>query len=246
MLREQLKAKRAELEALTTKVKEGDAEAIKAAKTLTEEIKELQEKIKTAEEAERLLAQIGADGEKEEAPEIRANSLGANFVAHLKEKELGTHFNVSVPEFVKTYSDVQKTPTTSGVSAFATTYDRNVVTGARTPLVIRDLFAAETISGSTLVYLVEGAIEGAPAVTNEGAKKPQVHFADPTPKTVSLAKIAAFIKESDEYKDDDETHLEVYNFGSGSIRFETREAYAPNGLEGPLMSIVITDEVTES
>lgn len=202
MLRELLKAKKAELEALTTKVKEGDAEAIKAAKTLTEEIKELQEKIKTAEEAERLLAQIGADGEKEEAPEIRANSLGANFVAHLKEKELGTHFNVSVPEFVKSYNDVQKTPTTSGVSAFATTYDRNVVTGARTPLVIRDLFAAETISGSTLVYLVEGAIEGAPAATNEGSKKPQVHFADPTPKTVSLAKIAAFIKESDEYKDD--------------------------------------------
>ena len=202
MLREQLKAKMAELEAIAPKVKEGDAEAIKTAKALTEEIKELKEKINTADEAERLLAQAGFDGEREEGPEIKANSLGANFVAHLKEKELGAHFNVSVPEFVKSYNDVQKTPTTSGVSAFATTYDRNVVTGARTPLVIRDLFAAETISGSTLVYLVEGAIEGAPAATNEGAKKPQVHFADPTPKTVSLAKIAAFIKESDEYKDD--------------------------------------------
>ena len=32
---------------------------------------------------------------------------------------------------------------------------------------------------------------------------------------------------SDEYEDDDETHLEVYDFGSGSIRFETREAFAP-------------------
>ena len=51
---------------------------------------------------------------------------------------------------------------------------------------------------------------------------------------------------SDEYEDDDETHLEVYDFGSGSIRFETREAFAPNGLEGPLMSIVITDEATKS
>ena len=67
---------------------------------------------------------------------------------------------------------------------------------------IRDLFGAETISGSTLVYLVEGAIEGAPAVTNEGSAKPQVHFNDPTPKTVSLAKIACHIKESDEYIND--------------------------------------------
>ena len=197
-LKEKLDAKVVELdEAL--KAEEIDSTKIKA---LNDEIEELERSIKEAKKAERLLAQIGADGEKEEATEIRANSLGANFVAHLKEKELGTHFNVTVPEFVKAYNDVQKTPTTSGVSAFATTYDRNVVTGARTPLVIRDLFAAETISGSTLVYLVEGAIEGAPAATNEGAKKPQVHFADPTPKTVSLAKIAAFIKESDEYKDD--------------------------------------------
>lgn len=201
-LKELLKAKKEELVALKEKIESGDAEAIKAAKTLTDEIKELQEKIKTAEEAERLLAQIGTDGAKDGALEIKGSTIGANFVAHLKEKELGAHFNVTVPEFVKSYNDVQKTPTTEGVSAFATTYDRNVVTGARTPLVIRDLFAAETISGSTLVYLVEGAIEGAPAATNEGAKKPQVHFADPTPKTVSLAKIAAFIKESDEYKDD--------------------------------------------
>lgn len=202
-LKELLKAKKEELAAIKGKIDAGDAEAIKAAKTLTDEIKELQEKIKTAEEAEKILSQAGPDGEKEDDTlEIKASTLGANFVAHLKEKELGAHFNVTVPEFVKSYNDVQKTPTTEGVSAFATTYDRNVVTGARTPLVIRDLFAAETISGSTLVYLVEGAIEGAPAATNEGAKKPQVHFADPTPKTVSLAKIAAFIKESDEYKDD--------------------------------------------
>ena len=61
---------------------------------------------------------------------------------------------------------------------------------------------AENISGSTLVYLVEGALQGAPAVTAEGAEKPQIHFADPTAKTVSLAKIACHIKESDEYIND--------------------------------------------
>ena len=64
--------------------------------------------------------------------------------------------------------------------------------------------------------------------------------------TTALSLSESNLCASDEYEDDDETYLEVYNFGSGLIRFETREAYAPNGLEGPLMSIVITDEVTES
>ena len=164
----------------------------------TDAVKDLQAKIKAAEAADKILNDIGTPEEKEGEKPKQAKNLGENFVNFVKANQIGKKFNVVAPEF-KTYSDVQKTPTTSGVSAYATTYDRNVVTAPRVGLVIRDLFAAETISGSTLVYLVEGAIEGAPAATNEGAKKPQVHFADPTPKTVSLAKIACFIKESDEY-----------------------------------------------
>ena len=64
--------------------------------------------------------------------------------------------------------------------------------------------------------------------------------------TTALSLSESNLCASDEYEDDDETYLEVYNFGSGLIRFETREAYDPNGLEGPRMSIVITDEVLES
>ena len=64
--------------------------------------------------------------------------------------------------------------------------------------------------------------------------------------TAALSLSESNLCASDEYEDDDETHLEVYDFCSGSIRFETREAFAPNGLEGPLMSIVITDETTKS
>lgn len=164
----------------------------------TDAVKDIQAKIKAADAAEKILNDIGDPEEKEDDKPKQAKSLGENFVNFVKANQIGKKFNIVVPEF-KTYSDIQKTPTTSGVDAFATTFDKNVVTAPRVGLVIRDLFAAETISGSTLVYLVEGAIEGAPAATNEGAKKPQVHFADPTPKTVSLAKIACFIKESDEY-----------------------------------------------
>ena len=165
-------------------------------------VEDAQADVDAADQAEKLIKSFGSSEDQADKEEtIMPMTLGDNFVEAVKAAEPGKRFQISAPAF-KTYSDVQKTPTTSGVSAFATTYDRTVVEGARTPLVVRDLFGAETISGSTLVFLREGAIEGAPAATNEGAKKPQVHFADPTPITVSLAKIAAFIKESDEYIND--------------------------------------------
>lgn len=203
-LKEQLAESKAALEALKERIEADDAEAIAEGEKLQAEIEAKSTEIEQAEKKAALLQSIGIK-EKDGDPMSdtrNARNLGEAFVEHLKANPAGARFDIVAPEYVKTYSDVQKTPTTSGVSAFATTYDRNVVEAARTPLVIRDLFGAETISGSTLVYLVEGAMEGAPAVTNEGSAKPQVHFKDPTPKTVSLAKVACHIKESDEYIND--------------------------------------------
>ena len=198
-LKEELIEKKEALAALKERIEANDTEAIEQGEVLQGEIEAKSMEIETAEKKAALLNVIGKESEENDMGEVKqANSLGEYFVEQVKGKELGQRFDVTAPAF-KTYSDIQKTPSTSGVSAFATTYDRNVVEAARTPLVIRDLFAAETISGSTLVFLKEGAIEGAPAATNEAAAKPQVHFADPTPVTVSLAKIACHIKESDEY-----------------------------------------------
>ena len=76
---------------------------------------------------------------------------------------------------------------------------------------LRSLFGAESISGNALTYFVEGTIESNTAggqspygfdTVDEGAAKPQISFADPTPVTVALDKLAAFIKETDEYIDD--------------------------------------------
>lgn len=202
-LKEELNEKKEALFALKERIEADDAEAIAEGEKLQGEIETKEAEIEAAEKKAALLNVIGKkESEDNTMGEVKAASLGENFVEHLKSNPVGTRFDVIAPEFVKTYSDVQKTPSTSGVSAYATTYDRNVVEAARTPLVVRDLFAAERISGSTLVFLKEGAIEGAPAATNEAAAKPQVHFADPTPVTVSLAKIACHIKESDEYIND--------------------------------------------
>jgi HK97 family phage major capsid protein len=193
-LKEKLDAKVIELdEAL--KAEEIDSTKIKA---LNDEIEELERSIKEAEKAAAKLAMIG---KKEEDMSVKkATNIGEHFVNFVKESNHAKRFDLSAPAFTKAATDTQTSPVAA--VDWATTFDRNVVTAARTPLVIRDLFGSETISGSTLQYLVEGAIQGAPAVTAEGAEKPQVHFADPTVKTVTLKKIACHIKESEEYIDD--------------------------------------------
>lgn len=178
----------------------------KTAEDLNEAIKsveDLQAKIKAADEAEKLIKALGTkkvDDEGEDKDEPKARNLGENFVKSLKSMKVGKQFNVMAPEFAKAASSPELSP--AGAVGFATDYDKTLVEGPRIALVIRDLFGAESISGAALTYLVEGAMEGTPAVTAEGAAKPQIHFADPTPKTVSLKKIAAFIKESDEYISD--------------------------------------------
>ena len=200
-MKKKLEQLKAQLAALKERIEADDKDAIAEGVKLQGEIKETEAAIKMAEQKAALLGQIGMKEEEDNsAPQKKARSLGENFVQHLKESKVGKRFEIAAPAFEKAATDTQTSP--AGAVGFATTYDRNVVTAPRTALVVRDLFGAESITGSTLVYLVEGAIEGAPAVTAEGAEKPQVHFADPTPKTVSLAKVACHIKESDEYIND--------------------------------------------
>lgn len=201
-LKEQLVEKKSALKALEDRIKAGEEEAITEGEEIAQAINELETSIEAAQRASELLAQIGPEETEEEEETMeasKARTLGDHFVNYVKSAQHSNRFDISAPAF-KAATDTQTSP--AGAVDFATTFDKNVVTAARTPLVIRDLFGAETISGSTLVYLVEGAIQGAPAVTAEGAEKPQIHFADPTPKTVSLAKIACHIKESDEYIND--------------------------------------------
>jgi HK97 family phage major capsid protein len=200
-MKEELMQLKSNLAALKDRIEADDQEAITEGEKLRGEIEAKTAAIEAAEKKAGLLKLIGNKEQEDNPMEEKktARTLGENFVEAVKSANVGKRFDVSAPAF-KAATDTQTSP--AGAVGFATTYDRNVVTGARTPLVIRDLFGAEQISGSTLVYLVEGALQGAPAVTAEGAEKPQIRFADPTPKTVSLAKVACHIKESDEYIND--------------------------------------------
>ena len=201
-LKERFEAAKTALAEVKSAVEAGDKTAEDLQGAITE-LETVQAQIKAADEAEALMKGLetpkAEKADKEEEKKMAVKTIGEHFVETIKEQNVGKRFDLTASAF-KAATDTQTSP--AGAVDFATTFDKTVVEAARVPLVIRDLFGAETISGSALTYLVEGAMQGAPAVTAEGAEKPQIHFADPTPKTVSLKKIACHIKESDEYISD--------------------------------------------
>lgn len=190
-LKEKLAAKRAELKGLEAKIQAGDAEAVKAGNTIMDEIEALEAQIKAAERAEKLLKDVGTPGK--EGSDGKKDAWKGMHMEELK-SERGSK---SIEVFVKAATDPQTTIQIADA-------DRTILDVP--PLVgLREIMGAEQISGNALTYLTLGTTEvpsgGAPAIVAEGAKKPQMHTPY-TPTTVSLTKIAAFFKESDELLED--------------------------------------------
>ena len=133
----------------------------------------------------------------------QARSIGEHFVNFVQREGHGKSFHLVAPAFKRAASDIQGTPAVSEATEAITTYDLNVVEGVRESMGVLNLLGREVIEGNTLVFFTEGAMEGTIATSiNEGAAKSRIHFADPTPTTVTLEKVAAYIKESDEYIND--------------------------------------------
>ena len=204
---EELKAK---LAALKERIEADDADAIAEGVKLKGEIETVEAAIKEAEEKAGLLKLIGKKPEKDdETVETPARSLGEHFVKSMP-KTHEKRFTIAA----KAYNDplAVGTPGSPQVPrALVTDIDKNIVTEVLPETFLRSLFGSESISGNALTYFVEGSIESNTGSgqspygfdpTDEGAAKPQISFADPSPVTVALDKLAAFIKETDEYIDD--------------------------------------------
>lgn len=181
--REELEAKKAELAALKERIEADDAEAIAEGEKLQQEIDTKTAEIEQAEKKAALLDVIGT--KEEEKKEMEETGIKAMDLDSLKGKR-GT-----VSTFIKAYNDVE----TIGANKIFD-YDKNPV-NLMFGLGARDLFSAETISGNALTYYVIGNLEGEIDGVAEGAEKNRIHISY-TPKTAALAKIAAYLKESDE------------------------------------------------
>ena len=167
---------------------------------------ELKATIERQQKGDALIAAIGGTVVVEDVQEtVQAKSLGehaANTLGSKLKGRRGERIAESSTEF-KAATDAHVTGGAAGsLGAALTTVDTRLVEGVRRRLTIEDLLGSETISGSALTYFVEGALEGAPTTVGENGQKPQIHFANPTPVTEALTKVAAFIKESDEIVED--------------------------------------------
>lgn len=184
-LKEQLTEKKDALKALEERIKAGEAEAIEQGEEIAAAIAEIETSIEAAEKANELLAQIGKTEEPEEVTDMNTmnefTEKAAKVDKTVKGWSAGVHF--------KAATDVVTAPQIADI-------DRSVAPQPKR-VAAADFFSNATISGNAITYFLQGAYEGTPAVTAQGAKKPQNSTSfDPT--TLALSKIAAFIKETDE------------------------------------------------
>ena len=189
----ELEEKKAALIALKSDIEAEDEKAIEEGEALAQAISDLTEEIEAIQEnaakAKELLGKIGTP---EEAPAEGETEMNTEGLKSLDLEYLKSNRGV-VSTSIKAATDPVVAPTIPAVS--------QIIPVADDRLGVRDLLSVEAISGNALTYFVMGAVEGAAAITEEGAEKPQIHPTY-TAKTESLKKIAAHLKETDELLND--------------------------------------------
>ena len=186
-LKEELIQLKENLAALKERIEADDQEAIAEGVQLRAQIEEKEAAVETAEKKADLLNVIGTNEKEDDTMEEKKTAL-EEFTA----KAAATDKNVkgwSVNAHIKA-------ATTVVTGSTMTDYDREVAPQPKR-VAAADFFANANIAGNAITYFKQGAYEGSPAVTAEGAKKPQ-NSTSFTPVTLPLSKIAAYIKETDE------------------------------------------------
>jgi HK97 family phage major capsid protein len=169
------------------------------------EVKKLDGQIKGRQLVDAVKGLHEGDEPPEDGPSSGAKSLGEHFVKSVGAEGLSRvkttpGFSAGAPEFKANTDPVLTTGAVYG--PYLTTFDRTVIQGYRPPPAVASVMGSGTISGQSVTYMIEGAVEGAFATLAEGAAKPQIHFADPTQVTDKLTKIAAWWDTSDEMIED--------------------------------------------
>lgn len=184
-LKEQLKEKKEALVALKERIEAEDIEAIKEAGDLTEAIAEIEKSIEAAENAKAMLEAVGTDEPEQEDEEVKGIEELTQKAGQINKNEKGW----SVSTHLKAATTVVTAPQIADVDRAVAAQPKRVAAA--------DFFSNAQISGNAITYFVQGAYEGAPAVTAQGAKKPQ-NSTSFTATTLPLSKIAAYMKETDE------------------------------------------------
>ena len=186
-LKEELVQLKDNLAALKERIEADDQEAIAEGIQLRTQIEEKEAAIEAAEKKADLLNVIGTKEREDDTMEEKKTAL-EEFTAKAAQTDKNAK-GWSVNAHIKAATTVVTGSTMNDI-------DRSVAPQPRR-VAAADFFANANISGNAITYFKQGAYEGSPAVTAEGAKKPQ-NSTSFTPVTLPLSKIAAFIKETDE------------------------------------------------
>ena len=186
-LKELLAKKKAELLALEPMLKSAEVtdETLAKSEALIKEIAEIEEKIAKAEKAETAIAAMGGVKANQDDGDVKMSDLEV----FTKSASKMTDKKTGVSVHLKSATDVVTSVQIADV-------DRSIAPLPRRTAVA-DFFSNAQISGNAITYFLQGAYEGTPAATAEGAKKPQNSTSFES-KTLALTKIAAYIKETDE------------------------------------------------
>lgn len=188
-LKEQLTEKKQALIDLEPMLKADDVseETLAQGDELVKSIADLEAQIEKAEKAADILKTIGtAEETNTDTTEVKTMTEMEQFTKSAKEM---TDKKTGVKMSLKAATDVVTSVQIADV-------DRSIAPQPRRNAAA-DLFSVATISGNAITYFLQGAYEGTPAVTAEGAKKTQ-NSTSFTGTTLALSKIAAYIKETDE------------------------------------------------
>lgn len=162
-------------------------ETVSQGEALVKEIEELELKAAKAEKASEILSNIG------KPEDTKTDNMGDTKMDDIKT------FTQKAAEMTDRKAGVSmhlKAATDVVTSVQIADVDRSIAPQPRRNAVA-DYFSQATISGNAITYFLQGAYEGTPAVTAEGAKKTQ-NSTSFTGTTLALSKIAAYIKETDE------------------------------------------------
>ena len=194
--KEQLTEKKAALVELEPQLKSADvtAEVIEQGEALVKEIADLEEKCAKAEKAEALLKTIGtAETESTNPQEEKKMTQIEEFTA--KAAEMQDRSKGVTQHFEKAYNTVVTSPTVADL-------DKSIAPQPRR-IAAEDFLSVATVSGGAVTYFTQGAFETNSGIgtTSQNNKKPQASTSF-TGTTAALAKIAAWIKETDEIIND--------------------------------------------
>lgn len=170
-----------------------------------------------------------SDGGTKTSP---AKTLGEHYVKSVGAENLlrvkgSAGLSVASPEFKAPTDPILSTGAV--YAPYLTEFDRTIVQGYRPAPAVASIMGSGTISGNGVTYLIEGAVEGGFATVAQGAQKPQMHFADPTFRTDTLKKIAAFWDMSDEMIEDLDFVVSEINQRGMYLLSMTEDAQLLNG-----------------